>query len=362
MAFSIDRFPHTVVAQFAIVLQICATVALNTGILCGNFNCVLLGLALWAVAYEGSDSLATCVLAETPTNAERVKLSGKRNVYRCCGAALGLLTSMIIFWFSGSVWTYKACKNTVVSTVTVCCLLNALCLSHIKDSSSFHWETSTGVINQAPLLLVNQQQQEIENLKPKYHQKYKKYVPYNILAAGFIRACGAGMTVRFFNLYFINIFHMGPLLVQTIAVAVMLCVAGSSALTVRAATVIGCGRTSLLCNILGCVLLATLLTTSKPFLFVMCHLLRSAVQNGVASVEQGMVLNTTNSAHRGKWTAVESVITVSWYGSSVIGGRLADRWGYKTSFAVTLGFYIICTLSLIPVAVVYSDDDESANS
>ena len=46
-------------------------------------------------------------------------------------------------------------------------------------------------------------------------------------------------------------------------------------------------------------------------------------------------MHRSSSRHRAKWASLESLNTSTWSGSAVIGGFLADRFGYRHVFLIT---------------------------
>ena len=46
-------------------------------------------------------------------------------------------------------------------------------------------------------------------------------------------------------------------------------------------------------------------------------------------------MNFVKKSDRGRWNSIDSITSMGWSGSAVIGGILADKYGYGFSFLVT---------------------------
>ena len=62
-------------------------------------------------------------------------------------------------------------------------------------------------------------------------------------------------------------------------------------------------------------------------------------------------MDYSNKESRAKWSAMESFSNFSWAGSAVIGGVIADAYGYHGTFLVTTCLHYLATLAIIPAAI-----------
>jgi MFS family permease len=49
---------------------------------------------------------------------------------------------------------------------------------------------------------------------------------------------------------------------------------------------------------------------------------------------------------RGKWNSVENLTSFTWTGSAMAGGYLVSNFGYRFTFLITGGLYVIATTIL----------------
>merc|ERR1712136_285557 len=152
----------------------------------------------------------------------------------------------------------------------------------------------------------------------------KKSVPFLLAAADFVTCVGAGMTVKFFNLVFIKVTH---------------CLSKP----------FGRPLASLLffsTNVVCLVLLSQV--TNVPLLLAL-FLLRGGVANSTYAIDRSILVDFTPSSHRGRWSAVESLTSMAWSGSAVLGGVLADSHDYRFTFLVTSTLYAVACCIYSPL-------------
>eukprot|EP00918_Siedleckia_nematoides_P028123 GHVU01060493.1.p1 GENE.GHVU01060493.1~~GHVU01060493.1.p1 ORF type:complete len:138 (-),score=20.28 GHVU01060493.1:882-1295(-) len=137
------------------------------------------------------------------------------------------------------------------------------------------------------------------------------------------------MTVKFFSLFFINDYGLTPAMISTVTIFYGLCIA----LCMNSAKSVGqrIGRTeaSVLYQTIGVALLFGLIHVRRLPLVLLFHFLRGAFQNGISPLDRAIVADYVMSKHRGKYNAIESLSSVTWCGSAVVGGVLADKWDYR---------------------------------
>eukprot|EP00658_Telonema_sp_P-2_P064787 TRINITY_DN5408_c0_g1_i2.p1 TRINITY_DN5408_c0_g1~~TRINITY_DN5408_c0_g1_i2.p1 ORF type:complete len:193 (-),score=49.37 TRINITY_DN5408_c0_g1_i2:129-707(-) len=78
---------------------------------------------------------------------------------------------------------------------------------------------------------------------------------------------------------------------------------------------------------------------------------RQCLMNCSFGISRSVVMDYSNKESRAKWSAMESFSNFSWAGSAVIGGIIADAYGYHGTFLVTTCLHYVATLAIIPAAI-----------
>ncbi|PHJ21845.1 major facilitator family transporter [Cystoisospora suis] len=176
----------------------------------------------------------------------------------------------------------------------------------------------------------------------------EKSIPFLVAASDIVRAFGAGMTVKFFPLFFKEDYGFQP---------VDLCFLGAVyAVSIGLFMLIGerlghaLGRASAACayHIGGLAMLFSMCVVQRLPLMVVVFLLRGAMQNAVNPLTRSIIMDFTKKANRGKWNAVESFSSTLWSGSALLGGLLADK-DYRYAFFVTAIVYAFALIIFLPV-------------
>ncbi|KAF4649463.1 hypothetical protein FOL46_001800 [Perkinsus olseni] len=178
---------------------------------------------------------------------------------------------------------------------------------------------------------------------------YGWLVPYVISLNDVITSIGAGMTVRYFPLFFMNDYGFSPMQLQILV--------GSYSIVIGIATYL-CNRTSkILGRVKACFLFAGIGTAclyglsylySLPLLLVV-YFIRGGFQNAVYPLDRSLIMDYVVSKQRGRWNAVESITAASWAGSAALGGWLCDGHDYRYAFGITAHIYTVALLMRIPL-------------
>uniref|UniRef100_A0A0G4FVK9 Major facilitator superfamily (MFS) profile domain-containing protein n=1 Tax=Chromera velia CCMP2878 TaxID=1169474 RepID=A0A0G4FVK9_9ALVE len=184
-------------------------------------------------------------------------------------------------------------------------------------------------------------------------------VPFLVATSNFVACIGAGMTVKFFPLFFQNDYSFTPkqssLLFFTYPLSVALFIKAAE----LAAKRFGRVPVSVVSNILGASCLIGLAYVRSLPLLVAIFLMRGGLSNGTNPLDKSILMDYTPSKHRGKWNAVESLTGMTWSGSAFLGGWLADFQDYRFAFGVTAGLYFLAVAIFIPLLwiVPLKEDD-----
>mmetsp|Transcript_50858 Transcript_50858/g.135784 ORF Transcript_50858/g.135784 Transcript_50858/m.135784 type:complete len:459 (-) Transcript_50858:36-1412(-) len=190
----------------------------------------------------------------------------------------------------------------------------------------------------------------------------KKSVPFLLAAADFVTCVGAGMTVKFFNLFFIKDLKFAPSGICGLQTAYPLVISVFMKVTHCLSKPFGRPLASLLffsTNVVCLVLLSQV--TNVPLLLAL-FLLRGGVANSTYAIDRSILVDFTPSSHRGRWSAVESLTSMTWSGSAVLGGVLADSHDYRFTFLVTSTLYAVACFIYSPLVGLVPRQESEART
>ena len=184
----------------------------------------------------------------------------------------------------------------------------------------------------------------------------QKHIPVVMFASDLLISLGAGMTVKFFPLYFKSNVGLSPMQTQLIYVVVPLVMAVFASAAQRASVVLGRAQVMVLFRLVGVaclgamVLLAEVAQCEWWEVMVPIYLVRTALMNSVTPVEESLLMDSVPKNTRARWKSLESVMQFGWCGCAVLGGFIADKYkntdrsGYTETFAFTCALQLVGTL------------------
>jgi MFS family permease len=179
-----------------------------------------------------------------------------------------------------------------------------------------------------------------------------RHIPYIIFVSDFTIAVGAGMTVQFFALFFVNEYGLTPIQVSLTWVAAPLLIALLSTLAVPLARRIGRAWVAVLADAVGTACLFALSFKSPVWVAVPLYLLRTAAMNASYPLQRAILMDVVSKKDRGKWNSLENITSFTWTGSAALGGLLIDLHGYGFTLGITACIYVAATCvlaTLIPL-------------
>lgn len=189
-----------------------------------------------------------------------------------------------------------------------------------------------------------------------------KHVPVLLALADFITCIGAGMTVKFFNLFFIQDHQFSPVAISLLQTAYPLVIALIMKFTERLAKPLGRPQASLSffsANVLCLFLLGEV--TWLPFLLVI-FMVRGGFANSTFPIDRSILMDYTPSTQRGMWNAIQSLTSMTWSGSAFLGGLLSDSHDYRYTFVITSLIYACACVVYTPLLWLVPRKEKDAAS
>ncbi|GAB9468802.1 hypothetical protein Gpo141_00006108 [Globisporangium polare] len=171
------------------------------------------------------------------------------------------------------------------------------------------------------------------------------HVPLILFLSDFIISNGAGMTINFFPLFFMQEYGLSPIhvsilfLVQPIVVMV-LSYAGQ-----RVSRHFGRMPIIVSTRIASTVCLLCMAFAQPLHLQILLFLMRGGMMRCSQPLRRSVLMDFVRREVRARWNALEGISVFSYSGSAVIGGYLVDMYDYRTCFFIT-SFVYFAGLSL----------------
>jgi MFS family permease len=161
-----------------------------------------------------------------------------------------------------------------------------------------------------------------------------------------------GMTVRYFSLYFTQILKFNPASLCLLNAVCRLWIAIFVQISRPLIKIVGRTNLCLVFHFLsagatigvyggGCF---------EPSIWLAClsYCLRFSFLHARDPMLYSITMDIVPASQRSRWAALNSLRTLSFSGSALIGGVLADSYGYQFSFTITVITLLACTGLFLP--------------
>lgn len=180
--------------------------------------------------------------------------------------------------------------------------------------------------------------------------------PIFVAASDTVIVMGSGMTTQYFTLFMMTLYDVDPTQMA------LLNVSNACLISILAIVVGMCGRRHgrirailppKMCGalILLWMALARGTTYAPKWLMCIAFVLRTATMNCSSGLTRALIMDLVAEHLRGRWNAIESIQSAGWSGTALLGGYLADRFGYGTAFIFTFFFHMTGICIFLPLAV-----------
>lgn len=172
-----------------------------------------------------------------------------------------------------------------------------------------------------------------------------------------------GMTVRYFSLYFTQVLRFGPVQLCALNAVCRLFIAGFVQLGRPLAKLFGRANLVLLLHFGSAIFTVGIYGGGffEPSIWVACgsYLMRFAFLHARDPFLYSMTMDVVPSSQRARWASLNSLRTLSFSGSALIGGYLADLKGYEFSFTVTVYALVAATVLFVPAWLAFPKSEGS---
>lgn len=178
-------------------------------------------------------------------------------------------------------------------------------------------------------------------------------VPYLVCGSDLIIAIGSGATVQYFTLFFVEMCQFTPSMLYIMYI-LSTCTSAAISSVVRRVAERYTGRmpSVIVVRLTGAVaqLLLSQLSPRHALVVAGVFIVRNSCMNATTGISRSVIMDAVPRASRARWSAFESVCTLTWAGSAAMGGYLVALHGYQYAFRYTAFMHFIAILILVPAA------------
>jgi len=344
-----DRMSRVRLIRYNVPFWTTGLIVLMLGIQTDTKWMIYVGMCLWAPCMQCFFSGSSAVVADScPPETRTSTLANMSNV-ALMGGALGPLLQIIFLTSTGSNhWEMPALHKVIA----IGCLLWPLSM------------IGTYALEELPPL-----EKTSARGRGRFHTedldrtvrglRVRWWLAISMQISETFTAVGAGMTVKFFPLFFRFEYGFEPIHLCLLTFSYPLVLAVMQRVCLRVAASMGRLKAIILFHFLGTACLFAFCALKPLHLVLPLYYLRGALMNSSGPVIGAVLMDLVTSEMRGRWSSIQSIAGFSWSGSAFIGGWVAQSAGYRASFAVTASVYTFSGLLLIPLLFVFPKEREA---
>ncbi len=330
---------------------------------------IVVGLFLWGMFQGFSRPAAESMLANSTVSGDRSGIYSKAHLIDQLGMGTGPLLNILLFLFLGDRWDIEILRS-VMAVGIVFSFISSLIILNVRSEESLGAESEALLSNighqdekfgpaadSADTSARSRRRQRMDAVR----RKGARYIPHIFLASSFIIGFGAGMTVKFFPVFFRAIYSLQPIAVQGIMGAGLLLTGAATVAAQKFSRRRGRAEMILILQAFSIAALVALAFYPSLWLMIPLFLVRGALMNATSPLSRSIVMDYVNKKQRGVWSSLQTVAWgLFWNVSALLGGFLIGDDNFRLCFLITAGIYVIGMAIIIPlVPVIHREGSEA---
>lgn len=334
-----DKYRRDVMLRIAAFVGVAGMLVLGFA---GNILLIFIAMFLWG-AFQGISRPAfESILADSLASGSRSGVYSKIHLTRQGGMALGPFLNVALFMILGDRWDISILRSVMLVGIFLS-LISAVVMFLFRDDKSMGDESESLFTFD-----IGGGEGDSERLS-----RLAGKIPLLLVASNVVIGMGAGMTVKFFPVFFRDIYYLKPISVQLIMGATFIFTGYFGIVAQRLSLKKGRAEMIFTVQFLATLCLAAIAFYPPLLVLVPLFVMRGSLMNAAQPLSRSILMDVVPKKHRGKWNSVETIAWgLFWNASAVVGGFLIGESNFRLCFLITAGVYAAGTvpvLFLIPL-------------
>lgn len=330
---------------------------ISVGILffANNLTMIFVALIIWGL-YQGiTRPSLEAIFADSVPKGNRSILYSWRQLFGQIGMAIAPFLNIILFLIFGDEWDLSILKLVMIVGL-IFSIISLVSMFFFSDKKSLEEPIEDPIesFSITPELGPNQNIHPL-NKDTSTHARNKrrviptKYVPYVLVGCNIIIGLGAGMTVKFFPVFFMEEYTLTPINVQIIFGLTSIATGLSGLLAQKLSRGSGRPQIIFLSQAIATACLGIIATYPPLWILIVIFILRGSFMNAAQPLSRSILMDIVPKEKRGIWNSLEALAWgLFWNVSAVVGGYLiGPANNFRLNFLVTMGIYVLGTLPII---------------
>jgi len=344
-----DRMPRVRLVQYNLPFWTVGFILLMYGIQFDSETFIYAGMAVWAPCMQCFFSSSSAIVADSCMPETRTKTIADMSNIALLGSSMGPLLQIVFLYGLGqSKWTMPVLHKVMAMGM----LMWPFVFGGTAALEELPPMEKTSAKGRGRFLTA-----DLEEVKGGI--KVRWWLAIMLQVSITITSIGAGMTVKFFPLFFRFEYGFEPIDLCMLSFTYPLVMAFAQRVCLRVSASFGRLQAMVIFHLLGTLCLFALAAAQPISVVLPLYYLRGALMNAKAPISSAVTMDLVTSDMRGRWSSIQSIAGFSWSGSAFIGGWVAQAHGYRASFVLTASVYFLAWLLLLPLFFIYPNDREA---
>ena len=305
-------------------------IAMSYLALSSNIYMIMVSLFLWG-AFQGLSRPAfDSILADSLPTGNRSETYSRIHFVQQAAMAIGPFMNIFLFYILGDVWDIAILKIVLLFGLSFS-LLSTIILFFFSDDETMGHESESP--------------EDFSNINNTIIATKK--IPILLVTSNVIIGMGAGMTVKFFPVFFKSIYQFSPVNVQLIMGATLLITGITGILAQKLSKSRGRAKMIFFVQFSSIICLVGIAFYPPLLLLLPLFVLRGSLMNAAHPLSRSILMDVIPKRNRGKWNSLETIAWgLFWNASAAIGGFLIGDDNFKRCFLITAAIYFVGTIPI----------------
>ena len=344
-----DKTQHRYMLRMAAIVGF---ISLNFALFATTFELMFLALLFWGLFQGLNRPSVESIFADSVESGTRSEVYAQVHLVRQLGMAIGPLVNVILFFFFGDTWSLPVLKSVMAIGILLS-MISLVFMVYFDDRKSLGSESDQIVENS------DDNQVEQSTFTNSVQKGY--IIIIVLLLSNLLIGFGAGMTIKFFPIFFRNIYFLEPIAVQMIMGGTGVLTGVTSIYAQRLS--LRKGRATMIFIVQGIATLCLFIIATYPplFLLVPVFFARGSLMNASQPLSRSILMDVVPKNHRGAVNALQALAWgLFWNVSAAIGGFLiGPDDNFRLCFLITGIVYIIGTIPILVLIPLVSREKNS---
>jgi len=304
---------------------------------------IVYGMIFWGFFQGLTRPSVNSLLADSTLSGDRSEVYSQVFFVRQIAMSLGPFLNVFLFIILGDVWEIPVLQ----AVIFVGALFSVVSIGFSLFMSD---KLTLGEESEALNLQNGNNNNDKGNNTQGRLGNYK--VPFILIISSLLIGVGAGMTIRFFPIFFKEQYDMLPILVNAVMGTTTIATAVLSMIAQRIALKIGRVETMFVFQGTAVFALVGMIFYPPLILLVPLFIYRGASMNSTNPLNRSITMDLVPKHHRGKWNALEQLsFSLFWNLSAGLGGIIiGPDNNFRLCFIITASIYAVSTLILMTLS------------